>query len=232
MDKDSAILDSAVNTLDNPYNLTPRQASFVENYAITLNATSAARQAGYGDTDGAIRVTASRLLTDPNVKAYLNSILARAHMGRDEILARLERQARGNVGLFLDDNGAPDLSTDSAKDNLDLIQQIDVDVSHGTRGTGTGAQDWESIKTRLRLYSAKDALELLGRAQRMFADTEVNVDISIDDNTQSQSIAALMASALIAKDVTPGIAQGDSAPLVEDSKEDSAPDSTNEDSTL
>jgi phage terminase small subunit len=49
--------------------LTPRQAKFVEAYAIDRNAARAARTAGYSATGA--KVTACRLLTKANVKAAL-----------------------------------------------------------------------------------------------------------------------------------------------------------------
>jgi phage terminase small subunit len=50
-------------------NLSPRQAKFVECYALDRNAVRAARNAGYSP-NGA-KVTACRLLTNANLKAAL-----------------------------------------------------------------------------------------------------------------------------------------------------------------
>lgn len=51
-------------------NLTPKQQLFVESYISNgLNATQAARQAGYNGDDGTIRAIASQNLTKLNVKA-------------------------------------------------------------------------------------------------------------------------------------------------------------------
>ncbi len=200
--EDSPIADdrTAIVNSQDIGDLPPRQKRFVEEYARTLNGTRSAAAAGYTGDPRSLAVDASRLLTYANVKAYLSSLLAARHMGRDEILARLEAQARGSIAPFIDANGVPDLSSDAAQDNMGLIRRIDVDVSHGTRGTGDGTQDWETIKTRLETYSAKDALELLGRAQRMFADVQVDIDLSLDDGARADSIAGMMGQVI---DVTP-----------------------------
>ncbi len=53
--------------------LTPKQQAFVENYLSNgLNASEAARRAGYGGDDGSIRAIASQNLTKLNVKAAID----------------------------------------------------------------------------------------------------------------------------------------------------------------
>lgn len=71
--------------------LTPRQAKFVEAYALDRNAARAARKAGYSP-NGA-KVTACRLLTNPNLQAALaakKSELARKmDLSKEQVIAEL-----------------------------------------------------------------------------------------------------------------------------------------------
>lgn len=210
-------------------NLNPRQKLFADTYARILNATRAAELSGYSGDYNTLAQTAHDNLNNPKIKAYLSDILARAHMGRDEVLARIESHARGSLAPFLNDDGVVDLSTDQARDNLGLLKRVEQRVAHGTRGTGSGASDWEQIDTRVEIHDPQRATELLARVHRLVSDTEINIDLSIDDSTQANSIAGLMAGALQAKDITPAI-EDHSAQSNEDDTQGSALDSS--DSTL
>lgn len=72
--------------------LTPRQQKFVEAYALDRNAARAARSAGYSP-NGA-KVTACRLLTNPNLQAALATKEA-------ELATRLEIDRQAVVGGIL-----------------------------------------------------------------------------------------------------------------------------------
>lgn len=65
--------EDASEVVDDPSDgLNPKQRRFADFYLISLNATDAYRKAGYtGKTDGAARVEAHRLVTHPNVEAYI-----------------------------------------------------------------------------------------------------------------------------------------------------------------
>ncbi len=75
--------------------LTPKQARFVENYLIDLNATQAAIRAGYSQK--AARSVASRMLTFANVAAAVaegrEKQTAKAGINRERLLAELEGMA-------------------------------------------------------------------------------------------------------------------------------------------
>lgn len=79
-------------------------AAYLRNGA---NGTAAAREAGYKGTDASIRVTASRLLTNANVRALLDERVEAAvdsiggGMSDGEILERLTAQARSELTPFI-----------------------------------------------------------------------------------------------------------------------------------
>lgn len=73
--------------------LTPRQQKFVEAYALDRNAARAARSAGYSP-NGA-KVTACRLLTNPNLQAALADREA-------ELAVRLEIDREAVIGGILE----------------------------------------------------------------------------------------------------------------------------------
>lgn len=55
--------------------LNPKQKRFCEEYIIDLNASAAAVRAGY--TEKSARVTASKMLTNANIEAYIQSLSAK-----------------------------------------------------------------------------------------------------------------------------------------------------------
>lgn len=68
--------------------LTPKQQAFVDAY--TGNGTDAARAAGYTGTDGALAVSASKLLKLPKVREAIDARRAKENSGL--IASRAERQ--------------------------------------------------------------------------------------------------------------------------------------------
>ena len=77
--------------------MNPRQKKFIEEYLIDLNATAAARRAGYAENG--IRVTGHRLLTDPNIAAAIakrqKKLQAETEITQEWVLKRLrENQAK------------------------------------------------------------------------------------------------------------------------------------------
>lgn len=81
-------------------NLTEQQKRFADYYIETGNGVDAYRKAGYkAKTDGAIRANASRLLTNANVRLYMDEKIAQKDDERvakqDEILQFLTKVMRG-----------------------------------------------------------------------------------------------------------------------------------------
>lgn len=82
--------------------LTEKQKRFADYYIESGNATEAYKRAGYSvKTDEAARVNASRLLTNANVRAYINERIAKKDSQRvakqDEILEFLTKVMRGEL---------------------------------------------------------------------------------------------------------------------------------------
>ena len=74
-----------------------RQARFVAEYLVDLNATAAARRAGYKGTDGSLRTIASRLLTKVDVQEAVAKGMKereeRTQITKDSVLKRIDQVA-------------------------------------------------------------------------------------------------------------------------------------------
>lgn len=139
--------------------LTKKQQRFCDEYLIDCNATQAAIRAGYSPK--AARVTAAKMLTNANLKTYIEQQLERLHNERtadaQEVLEYLTAVMRGQ----------------HTEQTLQLIGDgvqniVDIDVS---------------AKERLK------AAELIGKRYGMFtekveldADMELNINVDYGDD--------------------------------------------------
>lgn len=125
-----------------------RRQSFIEHYLTNgFNATQAARAAGYSEHSA--KWTGYELLQDERIRGEIDRRLAASRMSGDEILARLEGQARGDWGELLDDSGNIDLQKAVQTGQTHLIKSITRETTrHGER-------------VRVELHDSQRALALL-----------------------------------------------------------------------
>lgn len=80
--------------------LTDKQRAFIDHYfACGLNATEAAKRAGYSAKTA--RFIGSENLTKPNIRAEVDRRLAEHAMPANEVIARIGNMARGDMADFL-----------------------------------------------------------------------------------------------------------------------------------
>lgn len=148
--------------------LTPKQARFVEEYCAALNATEAARRAGYSEkTAGAI---GHENLTKPEIKQAVARRLDELSMTAEEATKRLTDIGRGSLAPFMRITASGevtfDLSTKEAQDHLHLIRKIEVlEPRHDDDGNEVVAG-----RIKLELYDAKDAQIQMAKIRGMFVE--------------------------------------------------------------
>ena len=129
--------------------LTDKQQAFIEAYLTTarMNAAAAARAAGYSEHSA--KWTGYELLQDERIRGEIDRRLAASRMSADEILARLEDQARGDWGALLDESGSIDLSKAVKEGTTHLIKAVTRETTrHGER-------------VRVEMHDSQRALALL-----------------------------------------------------------------------
>jgi len=142
-----------------------KQKIFVEHYLRCWNATEAARRAEYAhpNTQG------PRLLVNVSIKEEIKKRIDETVMSADEAMALLGDQARASLEDIgnVDENGRFGFDFAKAKENgkLHLVKSITP--------TASG--------TKVELYSAQRALELIGKAQGVFADKPIEVETKEPD---------------------------------------------------
>lgn len=135
-------------------NLTGKQRLFIEHYLDCLNATEAARRAGYAAHT--CRATGNENLTKPDLKELIEEGLRLKAMPRDEVIARIGEHARADIAQFL---------------SYDDCQRVQFDLS-GSRPTYLvkKATIKEGKILSIELHDAQAALEKLSRMHALFID--------------------------------------------------------------
>ncbi len=156
--------------------LTPKQARFVEEYLIDLNATQAAIRAGYS------RKAADQIgwenLKKPEVEAAISAAMKkrseRVEVTQDQVVDEYRKLAFANMLDYMrvqDDGSAyTDLST-VTREQMAAIQEITVDEY--TEGKGEDARAVKRVK--IKMIDKKTALDSLARHLGMFKDGNVSL---------------------------------------------------------
>lgn len=119
--------------------LTPKQAAFVTEYVIDLNATQAAIRAGYSEDSA--QMIGSENLSKPiiakYIKDHLNAKAKRAMITADMVMREYARIAFADVRKTVDAEGSPIPISELDDDTAASIQCFDV-VSVGNAVVGEG----------------------------------------------------------------------------------------------
>lgn len=155
----------------NACNLTPKQERFIQEYLVDLNASAAARRAGYSPKNA--DVEGSRLLVNAKVQEAIAKAMKereeRVKMTADEVLAELAKLARANMMdyMTIGTDGAPRL--DFSKLSRDQAAAlVEVTVDEYMEGSGENARPVR--KVRFRLADKRAALVDLGKHLGLFLD--------------------------------------------------------------
>jgi phage terminase small subunit len=156
--------------------LTNKQRVFIDEYLCSFNATQSAIKAGYSKKT-AYSIGAENL-TKPEIKAVIDLRLSESHMSASEVLDRISAIARGDIADLMDITTSgfkASLTQKDADGNITvnpktkLIKKIKQKVTTYL-GHGDDAEDREVIETEMELYSAQEALALMGKYHKLFVD--------------------------------------------------------------
>jgi len=142
--------------------LNRRQARFVEEYLIDLNATQAAIRAGYSPRSA--NAHAARLFANPGIRARVDEALAersrRTGVNAERVVRELARIAFASAPDFIDPRTA-ELLPNASEDDKAAVQSIRVKTIPTSEGLG--------VEREVRLGDKLKALELLAKHLGMIA---------------------------------------------------------------
>lgn len=143
--------------------LTDKQQMFCEEYLIDLNATQAAIRAGYSTKTA--NEQASRLLTNVNIRAYIDKKMAersrRLGITADRVLNELAKIGFCNATDLINTNNAT-VKESATADDTAAIQSVKVKTMSSDNG--------DMVEREIRLYDKTKSLELIGKHLGMFKD--------------------------------------------------------------
>lgn len=144
-------------------NETEKQKLFIESYLRCLNATQAARDAGYRGSDASLAVIGYENLRKLNIRQEIQIRLKERHLTSEDVLARLAMMAEADLSPFLTQDGGIDYTTPQAKAHINYLRK--AKIKHGISKDG---EPW--TETEIEIHDPKDALVQLGRHLKLFTD--------------------------------------------------------------
>jgi phage terminase small subunit len=178
-----------------------RQQRFVEEYLIDLNATQAARRAGYS-ADTARQMGAENL-SKPVIQAAIADAMRerslRCKMTADEVLLRLARLGRANMQDYAEWGPAGVTLKDSAVMPLEAADCV-AEVSQ------TISKDGGSLK--FKLHDKVRALELCGKHLGLFPDR-----LHVEGNVQLEIAEVVVRTRAEAQETLRAMAQANGVPV-------------------
>jgi len=163
--------------------LTAKQAMFVKEYLVDLNATRAAIAAGYSEKSA--EVTGSRMLTNAKVRAEIDKQIGdrkrRLSISADAVLQELARIAFANMMDYMtiqDGDAYVDLSK-VTREQAAAIQEITSETYiDGYEGKGEEKKPIVVKRTKFKLGDKRASLELLGKHLKLFTDRTEILDLN------------------------------------------------------
>lgn len=162
--------------------LTPKQAAFVREYLIDLNATRAMIRAGYSAKTAG--VTSAQLLEKPRIREAVDIALSRRFkrldITADRVLTEYARVAFLDPAEMFDDEGRLHPIKKMPEDVRRAISGVDVEKLYDYDKDGERAQIGNIHK--IRITNKLGALESLAKYLNLIRDTsqvQVNTGLSI-----------------------------------------------------
>lgn len=138
--------------------LNNKQRVFIDEYLICLNASEAARRAGY---NGKSNVVGSQLLANLSIGEEITRRLQERHLSADAALARLADMAVSDIADFAGVKSAKDLQDEKYKGKTHVIKKFRCKVTRD-------ALNREHEEIEIELYPADVNLERVIKVHGLF----------------------------------------------------------------
>ena len=139
--------------------LTHRQRVFIAEYVRTWNGAKAARLAGY--TPRSAEVMSCKMLKAPKIIGEIDARLKRLHVTPEQVLSRLGEMASVNIADFVQADGTANWKT--VEERGYLVKSFES-TKHGHK---------------LELHDALRALELIGKAHKLFGNDSAQANVAV-----------------------------------------------------
>lgn len=137
---------------------TGKQRAFINHYIICLNATEAAKKAGYRGSYDTLRSIGYENLTKPHISAEVERRMKKLTLSADEVLYRISQHATGTMADFLDisDKYGTAISLEKAEreGKLHLLKEY---KETETTVKGKDGSEKTTLRREVKLYPADSA---------------------------------------------------------------------------
>lgn len=142
--------------------LTPRQRRFADRYLVSLNATRAAKEAGYSEKTA--REIGYENLTKPHIRKYIDDRLNAEVAPASEVLSILSTQARGKLSDLLDENGEFDIQKIRESGADKLLKKLKITETVLVPGEVERKYEFE-------IHDPQGAADKLAKAHKLYTQT-------------------------------------------------------------
>ena len=189
-----------------PGKLTDQQQLFILEYLECWNATEAYLASHPKcKSNGAARVGGSKALTNPNIRAAIDTRLKDKAMGADEVLARLAEQGRMSISEFIVESTNTEYDKDG--NEVGVVETVGLNWK-AIRKYGHLIKSITSTQygPKIELYDGQAALVHIGKHLKLFTDqvdvTSKGEKIGNDDTDTRNEILRKLASIATATGAT------------------------------
>lgn len=156
--------------------LPPKRAAFVREYLVDMNATAAAKRAGF--SPGSASGMGHTLLKNPQVKVMIDEEMKRraerVEVKADDVLRELLWILKTDIGAAFDENGHMRSLKDMPESLRRTISSVEVEQGNDG-GAAVKLKTWDKIR----------AAELLGKHLKLFTD-KIQMEHSFAELTDEQ----------------------------------------------
>ncbi len=177
--------------------LTRRQELFIAYYIQTLNATQAARKAGYEDNQN-IRQTGADNLTKPHIKNRINQILKENAPSGPRVTrecADVALQSADDL-IDFDDQGRP---------YINLQKLADRDLMHTVESVHYSEKGRLIVKRHSKMDAIDKLLRLMGMFPTAFNGQQTTNNVTVNMEVSKEDMARAVLAALRAGQAVPAI---------------------------
>ena len=165
--------------------LTPKQRAFVDEYLVDLNATQAARRAGYKGNDNTLSSVGNENLNKPAiaaaVKAALDARSKRIQVDADWVLKHLSEIAKADIADIMADDGGFKPLSEWPQIWRQMVSGLDIsEIWDGPRGQRNIIGQLKKLKT----VSRERIIEMVGKHVDVNAFQETHKH-ELDDVTRA-----------------------------------------------
>jgi terminase small subunit-like protein len=167
--------------------LNEREEAFCRAYVVGWNGTRAALDAGYSKKTA--RFIASQNLTKLNIRARIKELMKDKLMEQEEVMARLADMARTDMSELAEPYDVPVLDKDG--NHLGDRQMIRLKPEAFER-YGHLIKSITPASTggfKIEVYSAKEALELIGKHHNLFTERDDEGNPLTDEQRIARAVA-------------------------------------------